>query len=250
MTRRRLLGIVAAVLLALFGTVVLVAYVRSAEQRAVAGQQRVEAFVVRQRIPRGTAAGDIGDRVRLEPVPRNLRPEGAVSNIAELGDRVAAVDLLPGELVASGRFVEIEAQQGAGAVEEGRQVISISLDAQRAAGGRLRAGQIVGVIISMDQAEVPDPDNPDGTIEEDAISRMVLNQVSVTAVSGGAGADAEAAAGAQMVSLAVDESDAERLAFGAEHGRIWLTLQNEETVLGGGTERTRGNVYQGIQEGT
>ena len=67
--------------------------------------------------------------------------------------------------------------------------------------------------------------------------------------AGGIDADTGEVGGTVMVSFAVDESDAERLVFGAEHGRIWLTEQNENTPTINGTFRSRQNILTDLDTG-
>jgi pilus assembly protein CpaB len=182
-----------------------------------------------------------------QSVPADLRPDDAVADLADVGDSVADVNLLPGEPLRTSRFVEPgEGSQARGAaVDEGDQVVSIALDAQRGLGGRVRAGQRVGVVISIDQAEIPDDENPGQTRLGETLTGFVLNDIPVVEVSGEGG---EGGGGGLMVSLSVDQSEAGRIVFGAEHGRIWLTEQNEQTVTAGGRIRTRDNIYQGTNE--
>lgn len=248
---RRVLTIVGAVLLTLFGTVLLVAYVNSAEQRALAGEELTTVLVTTEEIAASVPAAELGDKVAREEVPRDMRPEDAVSSLDELGDRVTAVNILPGEPLRAGRFQSPEQAQTAGGVQipEGMQIVTLSLEPQRALGGRISAGQEVGVMLSVDQAEVPNPTEPTQVQVADQATGMVLDRVLVTNVSGGVDEETGQADGAVMVSFALDESNAERLVFGAEHGRVWLTEQNADTGTLGGTFRTRKNIFEDLDEG-
>jgi pilus assembly protein CpaB len=248
MTRRRLLTIVVAVLLTVFGTVILIAYVSSAEQRARQGQELTSVLVPTKKIEANVPATDLAERVTTEEVPRDMRPQDAVSSLDELGNRVTAAELLPGEPLRAGRFQAPNRAQAPGgtAIPEGMQIVSVALEPQRALGGRVRKDQLVGVILSMDQAEIPDPDDPAETVFADSATGMVLNRVLVTNVSGAIDEESEQAEGTVMISLALDRSDAERLVFGAEHGRIWLTEQHADTPTLGGQFRTRKNIFDAV----
>ncbi len=63
--RTKLAGVTAAVVLAGVGTVLLVGYVRGAEDRALAGEQPTSVWVVSDTIPKGTRAEDISAKVHL-----------------------------------------------------------------------------------------------------------------------------------------------------------------------------------------
>src|SRR3712207_556137 len=101
---RRIIGSVVAVILAALGTFTLVAYVQGAEDRAIAGEQVVPVLVVRQDVSKGTRAEDLGEAVEVERVPAKVKAEGAVSDLAALSGKVAAVDLVAGEQVVASRF--------------------------------------------------------------------------------------------------------------------------------------------------
>ena len=104
MNRRRLLTILAAVLLTLIGTVIIVTYVGSAERRARQGEELTTILVADERIPAGTAAGDLRERVRSIEVPQYVRPNDAVEDVAALGQQVTGADILPDEPVREGQF--------------------------------------------------------------------------------------------------------------------------------------------------
>ena len=217
---RKITGLAAAVGLAGTGTLVLVGYVQAAEERALAGERLVPVLVVAEPIQRGTPVDELAGAVRVESVPAKVRASGAVSDIADLGDTVAVVDLVPGEQVLSGRFGAVEVV-GPVDLPEGLDQVTVSLASERAVGGRIRAGDRVAVLASYDSSG-------GGT----AITETVLRDVPVLAVTGAeggavtdeAGGSTAAQPGAQLlVTLAVEPSAAERVVHAAEHGRVWLS---------------------------
>jgi pilus assembly protein CpaB len=252
MNRRRLLTILAAVLLTLIGTVIIVTYVNSAERRARQGEELTTILVADEPIPAGTAAGDVTARVRPLEVPRYVRPGDAVEDVAALGQQVTSGDILPDEPLREGQFGPPTPGGAAAELDlpEELQIVSVALEPQRALGGRIQPGQEVGIMLSVDQAEIPTDANSDQVEIAESATGLVLNRVPVTAVTGGLDEETgEAGGGAVMVSFAVDESDAERLVFGAEHGRIWLTEQSQETPSINDQFRTRENVFQDVDTG-
>ncbi|MEZ5343265.1 MAG: SAF domain-containing protein [Acidimicrobiales bacterium] len=109
---RRVLGFVGALLLAIVGIGLLLAYVSSAEDRALEGEELVEVFVVADAIGQGTSASEIGDRVRLEQVPKKLRIDDAVVSLDEIDGLVSSIDLRPGEQITRSRFVLAQSLTG------------------------------------------------------------------------------------------------------------------------------------------
>ncbi|MDK3255845.1 Flp pilus assembly protein CpaB [Blastococcus capsensis] len=223
--RRRLLAAVAALVLLVVGTVVLVGYVRGAENRALAGVQTVDVLVAGASIPAGTPGSALAGLVRTELLPSKAALPGRVTDLAALADRVTTVDLAPGEQLLGSRFVRPEERQAPGTVPvpEGMQEVSIVLEPQRAVGGRLAAGDTVGIFVSMGG-------DAGGT------THAVLHEVLVTQVQGAPAPPAPPADGASavsgpapsgslMITFAVTAAQAEAIVFGAEHASIWLSLE-------------------------
>ena len=239
--RRRILAAVAALVLLLVGAVVLLAYVRGADARALAGARTVEVLVVVDPIPAGTAGGELADFLSVEPIPAKAAVPGRVTDLAELQGQVALVDLQPGEQLLAARFGSADDVRGPDLVDvpEGMQEVSILLEPQRAVGGRLTAGDTVGVFVSLD----------------DIRTHAVLHKILVTQVQGAPVAAPEgtdtASSGAGpapsaslMVTLAVTAAQAEAVVFGMEHGTVWLTLENEDAETGGTSVVDSGNIYE------
>jgi pilus assembly protein CpaB len=128
-------------------------------------------------------------------------------------------------------------------VPEGLQEISVLLDPQRTIGGRLAAGDTVGVYLSQVL--------PDGTGQTSA----VLHSVLVSQVQGAPSApdpDAETdtaaatPASSLMVTLALSAKDAETVVFGQEHGTLWLSLETTGDDNSGTRVIEPGTVYGGV----
>ncbi len=155
---KRVLGVLAALLFAIAGTAVLTAYVRSAEDRALAGEEVVEVFVVDKFIEAGASPAEVADSVRVERVPTKVRAQGAVGEFDNLEGLVSAVDLVPGEQVVNSRFIAEasfdEEESTLTAIPPGFHEVTIALEPQRAVGGELRPGDSVGVLGSFDSRSV------------------------------------------------------------------------------------------------
>ena len=108
---RRLIAIIVALALAGAGTFFLVAYVRGAEDRALAGEVVVDVLVADAEIAAGTPAEELAGRVRAERVPAKVAAAGAVADLSALEGRVAAIALLPGEQLVEDRFLTLDAYQ-------------------------------------------------------------------------------------------------------------------------------------------
>lgn len=278
--KRKLVGILVALVLALVGTVSLVGYVEKAKNDAIEDDAQVTVLVVQRDIPAGATLAIIGNAVVPTEVPKRLVSPDALTSLDNVDPTlVAGVDLKAGEqllasrLVNSDDLVRVE-------VPEGLQEITLALDPERAVGGALAPGEVVGILLSFDSE---DPEaagvttTTDGTegIEATAIPRLpkttylTLNQILVTAVqysftdtqrtaqppTTDENGDivpgttvATAPASVLLVTLAVTTPQAEQITFAAEFGLIWLTRQNADTDLTGGSILTLDKVYGVVKE--
>lgn len=237
---RRVAAVVVAVVLALLGSVLLISYVNGAEERAMAELDPVSVLVATRPIAKGTPADSLGELVETKELPSAAAGPAAVTELWELGSKVAVTDLQPGEQVLAGRFASRQSLVEFGGIPapKGFHQVTIPLDSPRLVGGTVTPGDTVGVFISLG-----------GT-------HLTLHKVFVIRVQGGltpappteGGADDPAAApmpeGGAMVTLALTAPDAEKVVFGAEHGSIWLSLEDAATPEDGTRIVDPGNVYE------
>jgi pilus assembly protein CpaB len=245
---KRILGVVAAVLVAAVGTAFLVAFVRGAESRALAGEETVDVLVVNEQVEKGTPADELEDHLRSERVPVKVRADGSVTDLDSLDGKVTSVALMPGEQLVEGRFLTPAqlAEDSGVDVPEGLQEVTVSLEPQRAVGGQIAPSDRVGLLASFSPDVLP------------YNTKLVINQLLITNVQveqlpqqTGEGEDEDAdgstpdlaPTGNLLVTLAVDVPQVERIVFAAEHGTVWLTSQNDDTDEGGSTVRDPENIY-------
>jgi pilus assembly protein CpaB len=218
---RKPVALLAAVALALIGTLLLVTYVTSAKDRAVAGEELVPVLVLTSDIKAGTPASELASHVKTEQVPAKVKSDSAVTSIQELGSSVASVSLVSGEQLVSTRFSAVAAS-GRAAAPDGLLEVTIPLEPQRALGGQLQAGEKVGVVITVDD---------DGSGK--ATTHLVLHKIVVTSVQvsqtdsnkSDDKATKAAPTGTLFVTLAVDAASVEKIVFAAEKGHIWLAAE-------------------------
>ena len=244
MVIRRLIAALAALLLAGLGAALLLAYVGAADQRAMAGMETVPVLVVAKPVGKGTPAEKLTGLVTKKTLPAAAVAPGTVADVRSLSGRVATTDLLPGEQLLASRFVDpaILADPNEIKVPKGMQELSLALESQRILGGDLKPGATVGVFVSL----LKDINRP-------AQTHLVLHKVLVTKVEAGVapttGDDkpqntAAVPEGSLMVTLALTAPNAEKVVFGAEHGKIWLSLEPANASVGGTRVLSEKNIYK------
>ncbi len=277
---RRAIGIIGAIAVAALGTMLLVGYVRGAEERALAGEELAEVLVVDKPIAQGTPATELTLLVRLESVPVKVRAEGGIADLSTLADLVASTDLLPGEQLVASRFVEAETLEEHTRIEAPADAleVTIAISPERALGGQLVPGDFVAVIASfapfdlntfepseLDPGEIIDPneiflgssgdDEGGSSVRTPTSTGLILHSVLVTSVQLEQlprvtdedlpdGTPALAPTGNLLITLAGPIDDVERIVFTAEHGFIWLAAEGEEVVDSPTPIQTRGTVYK------
>lgn len=233
--KSRLIAGIAAALLAILGIVLVFAYASGADSRAMARLEPVDVLVTTAKVPEGTPVESMGELVALQSLPRAAVPESAVKSLEGLAGKVTATELAAGEQLLEQRLVDPATLQVPGSVPvpEGQQEVTFSVEPQRIVGGKLVAGDTVGLFVSFEA----------GALEDDAelqTTQRVFHKVLVTSVQRADAAVPEAEAGAEaapnpqalpagtmLVTVAVEDINAAKIIFSAEFGRIWLTKEPE-----------------------
>ncbi|WEO78005.1 Flp pilus assembly protein CpaB [Cryobacterium sp. SO2] len=243
--RIRLIAAVAALLLAITGTVLIAGYVTGADERAQADASPVDVYVVDQLIPVATPAEVLGEYLRVQVLPSAAVAEGAVTDLATVAGMITTVQLLPGEQLLTSRLANPEdlITPGKIRVPEGMQEVTISLAADAMVGGQVAAGDTVGVFVT----KTNDAQQPS--------TNLVFNKVLVTTVQGapavvttetGATDDSATPAtpdGALMITFALTAADAERIIFAVQNASIWLSLQTDDDNEDGTKIVTEADLY-------
>jgi pilus assembly protein CpaB len=254
--KARLLGGIAALVVAILGTVLLFNYVQGADRRALANTETEDVLVLKQDVAAGTPASELNQYVSTKTIPKTAVAKDAVRDLSSLGTKVTAVGLVSGEQLLGSRLVEVSTFVGPARVEvpDGLQEITFRLDIDRVVGGSLAAGDTVGVFISLgDAATDPATGAGHGT-------QLTFHKVLVTAVQFGSGQAAQtqgeatqasssgalnseskkqASSDSYLITLARNAVDAEKLVYAAEFGKIYLSKEPS-----GATEGTNGVVNQ------
>jgi pilus assembly protein CpaB len=236
---KKVIGVVAAVVMAIVGTGILVLFVQGAEDRALEGEELVQVLTATAPIPAGTPAAQMDDLVETEQIPVKIAPEGVISDLVSVSGLVAAIDLVPGETLLANRFVEPEGfrPRSGGAIEvpEGLLEVTIAMSQEQFIGGVPIPGNTVALVALGDRldfinqnadplAQPTDPEAGGGPTDTGLkVAKIIIQQALVTNVQGNplpaqpVAADATqrvaAAEGSLLVTLAMEGSDVERLIY-------------------------------------
>ncbi|WP_104091198.1 Flp pilus assembly protein CpaB [Arthrobacter sp. GMC3] len=231
--KSRLLGGITALVLAIVGTMMLVSYVSKADLRAQASLDPVSVLIVESSVPAGTKAEDLGSYVKVHSLPGVAKAPDALSDLDGSAGQVTSVGLEPGEQLLASRLIDPTKLTTPGTVQvpDGMQEVTILLPPERVVGGTLRAGDTVGLFVTME--------NPDTKLSS---TQIVFDKVLVTAIqqapqSTEQSPDGTLAVpnGSSFVTFARNSTDSAKIILSAGTGSIWLTKQTAKTPA---SERT------------
>lgn len=235
---RRLLSIIAALVLAGAGTLAVLAYARAADDRAAERNRPVSVLVAARAIPAGTPVARLrdGGYLRLRNYPAGAVPDDALSRLTEahLG-LVVNTAVGEGALITRSLMEEKEASQ-AFAVPEGRIALTVEMGEPQRVAGYAKPGSKVVIFISLRQVKARG--GGAGTPEQRV--RILMSDVPVLAVGPAStdGTEQNPRGDRSLVTLAVTQEQAERLILGATQGTgegegnaLYMGLQTETSEL-------------------
>jgi pilus assembly protein CpaB len=257
---RRFLTIILAILLAVIGTGAVLLYVKQADKRAMQGLTAVTVLVAAQQIPAGTSASAAlrdGLLVRQQVPAKSVAGTDYVSKLTpELGLLVASTNIPSGQLLLRPMLVTAVTSTSGIAIPSGDVAVTIALCVPEAVAGYVSPGSQVAIFDTTGGggggcssagggstgSSTSGTSSGSGQAANKAANtvntRIVLPQVTVLAIGQAsavpAGVTATNAAfsqgtstannGTVLVTLAVNQSDAERVISLAESGLPYLAL--------------------------
>jgi pilus assembly protein CpaB len=245
---RRSLAVLFAVTLAVIGAVLVLVYARSADARALEGQQVVDAYVATKDIPAGTSAQSAVDRgwLRKESFSQKGVPAGTLTEVAgPVTQMVATTDIAAGEIVLSKRFGDQQLGKAAVTVPEGSVAVTVQLTDPARIGPFLRPGSKIAIYDTFNAKDnkaanaVPAGDKLSSDKEDLHVTKVLLPSVEVLGVgddtvSGSVTPQDEQKSGqgtpSALVTVAVSPTDAQRLVHATQTGTLYAVL------LGAGAE--------------
>lgn len=179
-------------------------------------------------IPQSTPLASLSDKIKIEQVPIAMVPPDAIESLAAVtAGSVTGTPIKAGEQLMLANFVP--ATSAAGQSSKGLQEVTVTLSNDRALGGGLVQGDKVAVLASF------------SSDAKGSITSFVVRNALVAAVSYSADAGTNPA-GQAVVTLSVNTTEAPRLVYSAEFGKIWLARESANPELVGAAVTTQNDV--------
>jgi pilus assembly protein CpaB len=228
---RRLIAITVAIALAAVGTAGILWYVISANDRAQSNlTDPVRVAVADKQIPAGTSGQVIREQnlVRYVQMPKGVVPQDDVLGdiAAELDNKVVTANVEKGYMVLRSMFGERSQVTSGLPTPPGKMAVTVETGAPEQVAGYVRPGADVSIFTTYKLIDAS------GQETNKTRTKLLLARVQVLAVgtnrgdSGNAGGSA-GANGALLITVAVSQSEAERLILAKNTGSLYLGLLTE-----------------------
>lgn len=239
---RRLALLIAAVLVAALGTTLVFAYVKKADDRAIADQDPVKVLVAKTSITAGTRVIDAANAgaFQTQELPQSAVAPGALSSTEPIKDQVALTTIFPGQQLLTGMFGATAASTASIAIPPGQIAASFSFgDPQRVAGFVQPGSQVVVFLTSS-----LDKNTPSTRVLLPKVTVIAVGPTTITPPADPAQANPEALPRA-MLTLALTQAQAQKLIFAQGNGTLYLGLLNDKSVIRPGAGANAKNVFSG-----
>jgi pilus assembly protein CpaB len=234
----------AALIVALFGTSAVYAYVNRVEAKTVDSSSPVTVLVAAAQIPAGTT-GAVASQSKLvtsTTMPKRNVPAGALTDLSPVADKQLVADVYPGEVLLAARFTDAsQARTGALAIPGNKLAVSVQLDDPQ---------RVAGFVVPGSQVAVFDTSGGgSGAGATPVQTGVILPRVQVIAV-GPSALQANGATGAgqqqtatTILTLALTQVQAEKLVLAQQTGSLYLGLLSDKSTANVGPGVTPDKLY-------
>ena len=245
--KRRLGLLLAALIVAVFGTSAVYAYVNRVEAKTVDAGTPVSVLVAAAQIPAGTTGAVLGQSrlAKVTTMPRRNVPAGALADLSTVANKQLATDVYPGEVLLAARFTDQgQARTGALAIPDNRMAVSVDLaDPQR----------VAGFVVPGSQVAVFDTSTPTSSSSSSTQAKpetgVILPRAEVIAVGpstlqpNGATGSGQQQTATTILTLALTQVQAEKLVLAQQTGKLYLGLLSDKSSVNVGGNVTADQLY-------
>jgi pilus assembly protein CpaB len=230
---RRIIAVAVAVVLAALGTTAVMLYLRSADERAVAGKQARTVLIADRQIPAGTSGKTLRDRDYLREVrmPLESLPDDALGEVGpDLDALVTTATVQRGQLLLRVMFGTRVNNASGLVIPDGKMAITARVRANVFGPSSVRAGARVAIFYTYTPIDESNRNVVSGAGFErgrtvNSVTRLLMTDVEVISVGPAPSDDGPTAGAANQpqsdefaVTFALSQVDAERLAHAVALG--------------------------------
>lgn len=238
---RRTLLLIAALVVAALGTVLIFAYVRSADQRAEDEAQQVEVLVATQEVAAGTTAAEASNEgaFELDTIDAGDAPQGALTDISIISDQVALAPVFPGQVILAQMFGSASATSGL-SVPKDKIAISVSLGDPERVAGFVVPGSEVAVFATLQDANDSDNEITAALLPKVEVIGVGATTLSTQTTTTDEGESTTEEIPLAILTLALDQREAQKVINAQSGGALYFGLLGDNAdVRTGAATQTR-----------
>lgn len=242
MTNRRTTVLVVALAIGALAAFFAYGYVNSVQSRAYKGAQLVRVFVVSKDIEKNLGGDEALGKgmIKADAIPAKFRPGTALTDKDVIKGKVALTKLSAGQVLVDGMFVDPRVAQVTAAkrIPAGQVALTVSVDPVHG---------VAGLVVPGDKVNLMTADPKDGS-QRTLYQNVDVLYIGATAApeAGSTQAVAAPTAGSNLVTFAVPQEAAERIAFAARaDGGIYMTLVPPDNQAQSPAPINPGNLFTG-----
>ena len=229
---RRTLLLLAALVVAALGTTGVFLYVNGIDQRAQASYKVVEVLVAKTPIAVGTTAQQAQDASALELRPflrRSIAGLPALSDISGIASKAALAPIAAGSPILETQFGDA-GDSSVLPIPEGKVAVSVQLADPARVAGFVGPGSEVAVFLTTTATSGADA-GQEATrtlLERVKVIAAGATTVVTTTTDGADGSQTEQLPKA-LLTLALDQVEAQKLVYGSQHGQMYFALLRDDS---------------------
>jgi Flp pilus assembly protein CpaB len=204
--------------LALVGVLLVLLYVTGYRNHVQQGADLVQVFVAARDIPQGTTGADVagGGYLQRQSVLRRNVVAGAISSTDQIGASAASSMIIAGEQITVRQFQPVEQQGVLASISGNQRAMVVPGDANQLLSGIVKDGDHVDVLVNFRYTINPGGASATGGLSR-VVSRIILRNISVL--------QAPTSSSDGSITLAVTDTQAEKLLFAIKNSSWWLVLR-------------------------
>jgi pilus assembly protein CpaB len=231
---RRVMAVLAALVVGLIGVAAVLLYAKGADSRAVADQRPQTVFIAQERVPSGTTAADAVSKGLMVPTQIAAKgvPVGALTKInAANGKLMALTDIAQGDFVVASRFGTTPLGQRAIQVPDGQVAISVAFSDPGRVGTFVTPGSRIVIYDTYVPAAGAKGVGADGKVTQVLLDDVLVIAVGTTSLTPVADSEGKtpAASAEALVTVALPPATAGKLVHAIQTGTLYAALRGTDT---------------------
>ena len=216
---RRTILLIAALVVAALGTVLVFLYAQGANDRATADNKPVDVLVASSQIASGTSgsAAQSAGAFKTQSVPKSAVAPGALTSSDSIKSELALSTIFPGQQIIAAQWGSTPESTSSLPIPKGKIAVSIQLGDPARVAGFVQPGSNVAVFSTLAAATqllVP-------SVEVIATGPTTLVSATSTDTSGNTNTEQLPKA---LMTLAVSQADAQKIIFASQQGELYFGL--------------------------